>query len=492
MFRNVIVSISLAVLISGMTASAVDLKDITFATDNAGNVVFSHKNHIRQKKMANNCKSCHDTIYPFKAKASYTMADMEKGKSCGACHDGKSAFALKECARCHQVKEITFAVQATGPTHFSHKKHLAAEPNCNACHPALFAAGHNKPATMAEMKRGKSCGACHNGKAAFSIDKCASCHPTRDQKYAVRDVGNVIFSHSAHTDHFQCGSCHTKLYATTRGKTRVTMKAMEKGKSCGACHDGTKTFTVAGDCDKCHKGLKPKDITFTVKDAAPATFSHSFHGQAYKCADCHTKTFPYKAVQGKATMADMVKGRSCGVCHNGKDAFAPSGDCDKCHKGFKPRTITFKTDAGAATFSHEFHSQAYKCTDCHTKVFPYKNVTGKATMADMVVGRSCGVCHNGKDAFASSGDCDKCHKGFKPRAITFKTEAGAVAFSHEFHSQAYKCADCHTKVFPYKTVTGKATMADMEKGASCGTCHGQGKDAFSVKDDKLCGKCHKM
>jgi c(7)-type cytochrome triheme protein len=30
------------------------------------------------------------------------------------------------------------------------------------------------------------------------------------------------------------------------------MKQMEKGKSCGACHDGKKAFSVKGDCAKCH------------------------------------------------------------------------------------------------------------------------------------------------------------------------------------------------------------------------------------------------
>jgi c(7)-type cytochrome triheme protein len=250
---NLIVSITLAVLVAGTTAHGLDLKNITFATDNAGKVVFSHKNHIRQKQMANNCKACHDTIYPFKTKASYTMADMEKGKSCGACHDGKSAFALKECARCHQVKEITFAVQATGPTRFSHKKHLAAEPNCNACHPALFAAGPNKPATMAEMKQGKSCGACHNGKTAFSIDTCISCHPVKDQQYAIKGAGKVTFSHATHTSHYDCSGCHTKLFALPRSKSKVSMKAMEKGRSCGACHNGKAAFSVKANCATCHK-----------------------------------------------------------------------------------------------------------------------------------------------------------------------------------------------------------------------------------------------
>ncbi|KAB0665593.1 cytochrome c3 family protein [Oryzomonas japonica] len=332
MRRNLMFSITLAVLLFGMIAQAVDIRDITFTTNNAGKVVFSHKKHIKQKQMANNCKSCHDTLYPFKKKATYTMADMEKGKSCGACHDGKNAFALKECARCHQVKEITYAVKATGTTRFSHQKHLAATPDCSACHPTLFAAGHNKRTTMAEMEKGKSCGACHNGKTAFSLDKCASCHPTRDQKFAVKNVGNVIFSHADHASHFQCGSCHTKIYTTTRSKARVTMHAMEKGKSCGACHNSAKVFTVAGNCDRCHKGLKPKDIGFTVKDTAPVTFSHSFHSQAYKCADCHTKIFPYRAVTGKATMTDMEKGKSCGACHNGKEAFSVKANCASCHK----------------------------------------------------------------------------------------------------------------------------------------------------------------
>jgi c(7)-type cytochrome triheme protein len=117
-------------------------------------------------------------------------------------------------------------------------------------------------------------------------------------------------------------------------------------------------------------------------------------------------------------------------------------------------------------------------------------VIGKTSMSDMGKGKSCGACHNGKAAFASTGDCNKCHKGLKPGRVTFKTEAGEAAFSHDFHLQTYKCADCHTKIFPYKAISLKTSMADMEKGKSCGTCHNKDKDAFSVKGD--CEKCHKM
>ena len=156
--------------------------------------------------------------------------------------------------------------------------------------------------------------------------------------------------------------------------------------------------------------MKPREITYKLKGVTDAVFSHAVHTGMFSCKDCHTKTFAYKAGSTKSTMASMEKGKSCGICHNGKDAFTVVGECDKCHKGFQPGPVTFKTDSGPVNFSHEFHLGMYKCPDCHTKTFPFKAGALKATMGDMDKGKSCGACHNGKDAFASSGDCEKCHK----------------------------------------------------------------------------------
>jgi c(7)-type cytochrome triheme protein len=221
----------------------------------------------------------------------------------------------------------------------------------------------------------------------------------------------VAFSHDAHVTKagLGCRSCHDGKIIT--GKDRnVTMAQMEKGKTCGACHNDKMAFTVAGNCGNCHKGMKPRELTFKSKGVTDAVFSHQVHIGMFKCPDCHTKVFPYKAGATKATMANMEKGKSCGVCHNGKDAFTVAGECDKCHKGYKPGDILFKTDAGEAKFSHEFHLGVYKCVDCHTKIFPYKAGALKATMTDMDKnGKSCGACHNGKDAFKSE-ECVKCHK----------------------------------------------------------------------------------
>ena len=68
-----------------------------------------------------------------------------------------------------------------------------------------------------------------------------------------KTVGKVVFSHSLHGT--QCNMCHPKLFQKKNNSNHVSMKAMERGKSCGACHNGTKAFSVKEEasCGKCHK-----------------------------------------------------------------------------------------------------------------------------------------------------------------------------------------------------------------------------------------------
>ncbi len=245
--------ISAAILAATVPATAMELKDIQYSTKDAGKVIFSHKSHLQKKTRTTanfSCKSCHEA---GKVKERhYTMADMEKGKSCGACHNGKKAFALSRCTQCHKVREINYAVKETGPLTFSHKTHLRTM-QCNSCHNRIFKAGPNPRATMAQMEKGKSCGACHNGKKAFKVGECAKCHPLREKSYEVKDAGNVPFSHKFHIGMYSCGECHPRLYTPGKGNVTASMADMEKGKSCGACHDGKSAFTVKENCEKCHK-----------------------------------------------------------------------------------------------------------------------------------------------------------------------------------------------------------------------------------------------
>jgi len=243
-----------AITCYSIPVAALDIKDKTFVTENAGKVVFSHTLHLKKKtaKSPNiSCKACHNSA--MEKGTHYTMADMEKGKSCGQCHNGKSAFALAECSACHKVKDITFKVKETGPVLFKHSLHLQGNSDCSACHNSLFKTGANPRASMADMEKGKSCGACHNGKKAFALAECSKCHPTKEITFIEKDAGSINFSHKNHTGLYKCGECHPLLYKTSRSKTKVSMKQMEAGKSCGSCHDGKTAFSVRENCATCHK-----------------------------------------------------------------------------------------------------------------------------------------------------------------------------------------------------------------------------------------------
>jgi c(7)-type cytochrome triheme protein len=309
-------------------AFAVNIRDVFFTTRNAGKVIFSHRDHINKKDMSKNCRACHDAIFDLKNKKHYSMAEMQKGRSCGACHDGKKGFSLADCVRCHQTREKIYKVKATGATRFSHSSHLAKSPDCGVCHPALFAAGPNKRFTMADMKKGKSCGACHNGKKAFGVDTCVSCHPVKEITYKVTETGPTHFSHSIHLGVAECSKCHPALFAPNQKNRRVGMAAMEKGKSCGACHNSKQAFSVK-DCAKCHPS---GELLFEEKSTGNVVFSHKFHTGLYSCGDCHKTLYETARSKVRVTMQKMEEGKSCGGCHDGKTAFSVKEKCDSCHK----------------------------------------------------------------------------------------------------------------------------------------------------------------
>jgi c(7)-type cytochrome triheme protein len=65
--------------------------------------------------------------------------------------------------------------------------------------------------------------------------------------------GKVVFSGDAHKS-AKCADCHQSgLFKMKKGADAMTMKDMEAGKFCGACHNGTKAFAIKDNCAKCHK-----------------------------------------------------------------------------------------------------------------------------------------------------------------------------------------------------------------------------------------------
>lgn len=290
-------------------------------------VIFSHDVHTGMF----GCDECHpDLFVPQRNANQVGMKKMEAGESCGACHDGDTAFGVKnDCGSCHQGAEDIAIQSPVGAILFSHDVHTGMY-GCDECHPKVFKAKANSNTVgMKKMETGQSCGTCHDGDTAFSVKgDCTTCHNNAvDLSIKTDDVGAVAFSHSVHTELFGCGECHPGIFKAQANSNQVGMQKMEAGESCGACHDGDTAFGVKEDCTTCHAG----DITYQNADAGNIVFPHAAHIEMFGCDECHPDLFKARRGANKATMEAMENGESCGACHDGDTAFGVAEDCESCH-----------------------------------------------------------------------------------------------------------------------------------------------------------------
>jgi len=90
-------------LVAGCFKGGVLNRDLVFKNKN-GDVVFSHRYHVKVKKQ--HCSYCHPKLFKKRFGADkFTMQDIWNGKYCGACHNGTKAFDAKNpknCSRCHK------------------------------------------------------------------------------------------------------------------------------------------------------------------------------------------------------------------------------------------------------------------------------------------------------------------------------------------------------------------------------------------------------
>src|SRR5271157_107036 len=245
-------------------------------------VLFSHKLHVDGKGQT--CDMCHTKLFEMKAlavqeRADFNMEALYSGKYCGACHNGKTAFASNtQCARCHGgVKEYT--------------------------------ASEGKPKPIAKSIQGPK-GAIVMGSGDSAVN----------------------FVHELPAKNYKCADCHSKLFSPKKGADKISMSDLYSGKYCGTCHNGKVAF-ASTECTKCHaKMTAPKaPLAYKPKDIGPVQFIHQVHTAKFSCEKCHPKLFAMKKTQGKMTMDAMNNGKYCGSCHNGKIAVAVT-ECDKCHK----------------------------------------------------------------------------------------------------------------------------------------------------------------
>jgi c(7)-type cytochrome triheme protein len=168
---------------------------------------------------------------------------------------------------------------AAGPVAFSHRSHgiRGAGYACDKCH--TFASSKVLTVTMEDIRLGKACGACHDGRtkgprgqsAAASIQDCAACHmPATDIVITLNRMDPVAFSHTRHLSvdskkklsipsGFSCSDCHPVPFERVL-KGPIGMEVPHESGGCAQCHTGKKrsdgmptAFAANTRCLTCHK-----------------------------------------------------------------------------------------------------------------------------------------------------------------------------------------------------------------------------------------------
>ncbi len=75
-------------------------KTLTWAGGGKGRVLFEGSEHAEK---GYTCKDCHPGLFSMKkGSAAITMAALDAGRFCGACHNGAIAFSTKDAKKCHE------------------------------------------------------------------------------------------------------------------------------------------------------------------------------------------------------------------------------------------------------------------------------------------------------------------------------------------------------------------------------------------------------
>jgi c(7)-type cytochrome triheme protein len=202
-------------------------------------------------------------------------------------------------------------------------------------------------------------------------------------------------------------------------------------------------------------------VTRDSKEVKPVVFSHWTHRSKYTCKACHSDLgFNFKGRTTEIKQSDIVAGKFCGACHDGKTSFGVS-ECGKCHSYGITQT----------------QGIADKLKDLPKDAFGNKVDWAKAV-------------NDGKIKPAANFDGTGVLKPLDQDSIIpvnkFTPHPPDVKFPHKTHTQQLECASCHDSIFKQKNGGNpEMNMMKIISGQFCGVCHA--KVSFPIDD---CFRCH--
>ncbi len=78
-----------------------------------------------------------------------------------------------------------------------------------------------------------------------------------DRLFKPQGAKPVFFSHEQHVNvrGTKCSACHYHAFQMSQESYEINMEKLTKGKFCGICHNGERSFDVKdkANCERCHK-----------------------------------------------------------------------------------------------------------------------------------------------------------------------------------------------------------------------------------------------
>lgn len=219
--------------------------DLATARDKRFAVTFGHAAHTRWLA----CASCHPRIFPLgrgrAAPAAFSMAAMEKGEACGACHGAVTFGVRGSCRRCHSKDPVVSDWRSRSAPAKPIERASAWEDAVK-----LLPKIDDEPDWVAALASGVIA-------PRAGVDPRSKEQAKSDEEIVRVPKGNeaakVVFRHAPHTALLKCTSCHSALFEMEAGSTEMSMAILKKGQACGACH-GTVAFGVDA-CGRCHPAM---------------------------------------------------------------------------------------------------------------------------------------------------------------------------------------------------------------------------------------------
>jgi DmsE family decaheme c-type cytochrome len=282
-------------------------------------------------------------------------------------------------------------------------------------------------------------------------------------------------------------------------------------------------------------------ITFPGGTMGPVTLDGAVHAEkGLQCPDCHTGLFEQRHGAAHITFADHTSGKFCYACHDGKTAFAPVGNCNRCHAEPQsaPAAVAGKSWSATCLRCHGTGPQVLAlsrtrhgvgadgrtpdCTSCHGRSEahvtsyaakpPDRTFDRRSTTPASVRNEACLTCHQGGKRMHWIGSahesrdvaCTNCHRIHSEHdPVRERATQPEVCFAchkeqraevmrpshHPIPEGKVVCSDCHN---PHGALTPKMLVRDSVND-TCYQCHMEKRGPFVRTHEPVqerCTICH--